>query len=156
MPSSSSTGPLPAFSEAQFTALRHDSADAVESYLLDSDGLDAVFFLYAIVVYVAARLALNLVAPGLHKSAATASARRYSRQQYLMVFFQKGFVMPVCGLGFLWRAAERANLPVDGSLCPLRLNRECKACARRILGRQHGSPRSSCFHRRLLCGWRAP
>lgn len=102
MPSSSSTGPLPAFSEAQFTALRHDSADAVESYLLDSDGLDAVFFLYAIVVYVAARLALNLVAPGLHKSAATASARRYSRQQYLMVFFQKGFVMPVCGLGFFY------------------------------------------------------
>lgn len=91
---------LKAFSEAQFLSLRSDTADNVESYLLDADGLDAVFFLYAIALYVAARLVLNLIAPGLHASAATKNARQYSRQQYLMAFFQKGLVMPMCGLSW--------------------------------------------------------
>lgn len=88
-------------SEAQFLSLREDSVDNVESYLLDADGLDAVFFLYSIVLYVAVRLILNLVAPGLHKNAATANARKYSRQQYLMVFFQKGLLLPLGGIGWM-------------------------------------------------------
>ena len=95
-------------SEAQFLSLRTDSADSVESYLLDADGLDAVLFLHCLVVYVAMRLVLSWLFPGAHETAATANARKYARQQYIMVFLQKGVLLPLCGLGW-----QRGALPPE-------------------------------------------
>ena len=99
---------LRSFSEAQFLALRRDSASDIESYILDADGLDAVFLLYVITLYFSLRLAFNLIMPGLHEKAATKSGRQYSRQQYMMVFLHKGFILPLCGLGW-----QRGFLPPE-------------------------------------------
>jgi len=88
--------------EAEFQALRRDSADNIEAYLLDADGLDAVFFLHSLALYVAARLALNYVVGGRLEAGMTATARQYSKQQYVMLFAQKGVVLPVCALGWMY------------------------------------------------------
>lgn len=65
--------------EAEFQALRRDSADNIEAYLLDADGLDAVFFLHSLAFYVAARLALNFLVGGRLEAGMTATARQFSK-----------------------------------------------------------------------------
>jgi hypothetical protein len=87
-------------SESEFASLRQDSAADVESYLLDADGLDAVFFLYTLTLYTLARLGLNCVTSGRHDEGVTEVARRHSKQQYVMLFCQKGCVLPVCAYGW--------------------------------------------------------
>jgi len=89
-------------SEADYQALRRDDLDSLESYLLDVDGLDAIFFLYVVCLYVAARLLCSWLAPGLHEMGATAIARKFTRQQYIVLFAQKAVVLPLCALGW-WR-----------------------------------------------------
>ena len=86
--------------EADYQSLRLESLDESSSYLLDSHGLDAVFFLYSTCLYVAVRLLCNWRWPGLHESGATAAARKHTVQQYIVLFAQKGFVLPVCALGW--------------------------------------------------------
>ena len=70
------------FSEQQFASLRSDTADHIQAYLLDSDGLDAVFFLHAVVLYTLVRLGFDVLLSGFFEAAACGSTSSRDAAQH--------------------------------------------------------------------------
>ena len=89
-------------SELNFRAELERVASFSFDWLTDPDAYDSVVFLYSVTAYVAVRLFLGWVFPGLFDKGATNLARTFSTQQYIVLFIQKGLVLPCCGIAWLY------------------------------------------------------